>query len=63
MKQKKQKLIAMTFFLATWSVAGQGTLVFDQNSTNIIEGASFLGGQPMGQSTISNPRLKADLVR
>ena len=46
----KQKLIAITFFLATWSAAGQGTLFFDQNSTNSIEGASFLGGQPMGQS-------------
>ena len=32
-------------------VHGQGTLIYDQQSTNLIEGSAFLrSGQPMGQS-------------
>lgn len=47
----KLKLISAALFLTTSFANGRGTFVYDQQSTNLIEGAAFLqSGQPMGQS-------------
>jgi hypothetical protein len=47
----KQKLLVAISFLPVSFACSQGTLVYDQQSTNLIEGAAFLrSGQPMGQS-------------
>lgn len=46
------KIISITIaiFFTTWFALGQG-LIYDQQSTNLIEGAGFLkSDQPMGQS-------------
>jgi len=47
----KLKFIAAMLFVTTLATCGQGTFVYDQQSTNVVEGAAFLGnsGQPMGQ--------------
>jgi hypothetical protein len=47
----KLKFILTAFLLNIWVAFGQGTFVYDQQSTNLIEGAAGLqSGQPMGQS-------------
>ena len=48
----KLKLLTVSFLLTTWFARGQGIVVYDQQSTNLIEGAAGLYNsfQPMGQS-------------
>ncbi len=48
----KLNLILTVFLLTTCFVRGQGILIYDQQSTNLIEGGAGLdqSSQPMGQS-------------
>jgi len=47
----KTYLILITLFLTVWLAHAQGTFIYDQQSTNLIEGAVGLqSDQPMGQS-------------
>jgi hypothetical protein len=48
----KLKLIIAVLLMTTWFVHGQGTFIYDQHSTNLIEGSAGLdpSTQPMGQS-------------
>jgi hypothetical protein len=46
-----QKILLFLFSAATLAAIGQDTFIYDQQSTNLVEGAAFLqSGQPMGQS-------------
>ncbi|MGI8966985.1 MAG: PEP-CTERM sorting domain-containing protein [Limisphaerales bacterium] len=46
----KLKLILSTLFLTSWLVRGQSTFIYDQQSTQIVEGTARWNEQPMGQS-------------
>jgi hypothetical protein len=48
----RSRFISSTFLLTIWLARGQDTFVYDQQSTNLIEGTAFLNylWQPMGQS-------------
>jgi hypothetical protein len=47
----KTHLISVILFLAVWPAHAQGTFIYDQQSTNLIEGAvGIQSAQPMGQS-------------
>jgi hypothetical protein len=46
----KQILTAFIFCWGALLVRGQGTITWDQQDTNIVDGASTLANQPLGQS-------------